>query len=63
MVISRTLKRLGIGSVFSLAGASHTYLLDALEKDEFAIISNRHETATWPRRMAMRASPESPVSR
>lgn len=46
MVISRTLKRLGIGSVFSLAGASHTYLLDAMEKDEFAIISNRHETAT-----------------
>jgi len=46
MVISRTLKRLGIGSVFSLAGASHTYLLDAMDKDEFAIISNRHETAT-----------------
>ena len=46
MVISRTLKRLGIGSVFSLAGAAHTFLLDALDKDEFTIISNRHETAT-----------------
>ncbi|MCX8231635.1 MAG: thiamine pyrophosphate-binding protein, partial [Alphaproteobacteria bacterium] len=46
MVISHTLKRLGIGSVFSLAGAAHTYLLDALDKDEFTIISNRHETAT-----------------
>jgi acetolactate synthase-1/2/3 large subunit len=46
MVISRTLKRLGIGSVFSLAGAAHTYLLDALDKDKFTIISNRHETAT-----------------
>ena len=46
MVISRTLKRLEIGSVFSLAGAAHTFLLDALDKDEFTIISNRHETAT-----------------
>ena len=46
MVISRTLKRLGIGSVFSLAGAAHTFLLDALDKDEFTIISSRHETAT-----------------
>jgi len=45
MVISRTLKNMGINSVFSLAGASHTYLLDALDKDDFAIISNRHETA------------------
>ena len=46
MVISRTLKGMGINSVFSLAGASHTYLLDALDRDDFAIVSNRHETAT-----------------
>ncbi len=46
MVVSRTLKKYGISTVFSLAGASHTHLLDALDKDEFAIVSNRHETAT-----------------
>ena len=46
MVISRTLKGLGINSVFSLAGASHTYLLDAMDKDDFAIVSGRHEAAT-----------------
>jgi len=46
MMISRTLKGLGINSVFSLAGASHTYLLDALDRDGFKIVSGRHESAT-----------------
>ena len=46
MVISRTLKKYGVNTAFSLAGAAHTHLLDALDKDDFAIISNRHETAT-----------------
>ena len=30
--------------MFSVAGASHTYLLDALDRDGFRIISNRHES-------------------
>ncbi len=46
MVISRTLHQFGINSVFALAGASHTFLLDALDNDGFKIISGRHETAT-----------------
>ncbi len=46
MVISRTLQKYGVNTAFSLAGAAHTHLLDALDKDDFAIISNRHETAT-----------------
>ncbi|MSO64283.1 MAG: thiamine pyrophosphate-binding protein [Alphaproteobacteria bacterium] len=46
MVISRTLQKFGINSVFSLAGASHTFLLDALDRDGFKIVSGRHETAT-----------------
>lgn len=46
MMISRTIKGLGINSVFALAGASHTYLLDALDKDDFSIVSGRHEAAT-----------------
>ena len=46
MVISRTLQQFGVRTVFSLAGASHTFLLDALDRDDFAIISGRHETAT-----------------
>lgn len=46
MVISRTLQQFGVRSVFALAGASHTFLLDALDRDGFAIISGRHETAT-----------------
>ncbi len=46
MVISRTLQQFGINSVFALAGASHTFLLDALDNDGFKIISGRHETAT-----------------
>jgi acetolactate synthase-1/2/3 large subunit len=44
MVISRALARHGVRSVFSVAGASHTHLLDALERDGVAIVSSRHET-------------------
>ena len=44
MVVSRALARYGIRTVFSLAGASHTFLLEALERDGFHIISNRHES-------------------
>jgi len=44
MVVSRALARYGIRTVFSLAGASHTFLLEALERDGFRIISNRHES-------------------
>ena len=34
----------GVGSVFSLAGASHSYLLDALDRAGVAILSTRHES-------------------
>ena len=34
----------GIGSVFAVAGASHTWLLDALDRAGFAIVSSRHES-------------------
>jgi acetolactate synthase I/II/III large subunit len=44
MVVSRALSRYGIRSVFSLAGASHTFLLDALDRDGFHIVSSRHES-------------------
>ena len=44
MVVSRALARYGISTVFSVAGASHTYLLDALDRDGFRVISNRHES-------------------
>jgi len=43
-VVSQALARYGIRTVFALAGASHTYLLDALDRDGFKIISNRHES-------------------
>ena len=43
-VVSRALSRYGIRTVFALGGASHTYLLDALDRDGFRIISNRHES-------------------
>ena len=46
MVISRTLRRFGINTTFALAGASHTFLLDALDRDDFKIILGRHETGT-----------------
>ena len=44
MVVSRALARYDIRTVFSVAGASHTYLLDALERDGFRIIGSRHES-------------------
>jgi acetolactate synthase I/II/III large subunit len=44
MVISRALARHGVRCVFALGGASHTHLLDALERDGVSIISSRHET-------------------
>ena len=44
MVVSRTLARYGIRTVFAVAGASHTHLLDALDRDGFRIISHRHES-------------------
>lgn len=44
MVVSRALQRYGSRTVFALGGASHTYLLDALDRDGFRIISSRHES-------------------
>lgn len=44
MVVSQTLARHGVRSVFALAGASHTYLLDALQQDGWRIYSHRHES-------------------
>ena len=43
-VISRALSRYGIRTVFAVAGASHSWLLDALAKSGFEIISSRHES-------------------
>ncbi len=44
MVVSRALARYGIRTVFAVAGASHTHLLDALDRDGFRVIGNRHES-------------------
>jgi acetolactate synthase-1/2/3 large subunit len=44
MVVSQALARHGVRSVFALAGASHTYLLDALQRDGWHIYSHRHES-------------------
>ncbi|HJN03685.1 MAG TPA: thiamine pyrophosphate-binding protein [Alphaproteobacteria bacterium] len=46
MVISRALRQFGVETTFALAGASHTFLLDALDRDGFTIVPGRHETAT-----------------
>ncbi len=46
MVISRTIQKFGVKTVFALAGASHTFLLDALDQDDIKLVSGRHETAT-----------------
>lgn len=43
-VVSRALARYDIRTVFAVAGASHTHLLDALDRDGFRIISSRHES-------------------
>ncbi len=45
-VVSRALARFGPRTVFALAGASHTHLLDALDRDGFRIVSGRHESGT-----------------
>lgn len=42
--IAAQLQAQGIGSVFALAGASHTHLLAALEETGTTIISHRHES-------------------
>jgi acetolactate synthase-1/2/3 large subunit len=44
MVVSRALGRYGIRTVFAVAGASHTHLLDALDRDGLRIVSSRHES-------------------
>ena len=44
MVVSRALGRYGIRTVFAVAGASHTHLLDALDRDGLQIVSSRHES-------------------
>jgi acetolactate synthase-1/2/3 large subunit len=44
MVVSRALARYGVRTVFAVAGASHSFLLDALARDGFEIISSRHES-------------------
>lgn len=42
--IAALLRAQAIGSAFSVAGASHTYLLDALDRAGITILSNRHES-------------------
>jgi acetolactate synthase-1/2/3 large subunit len=46
MVVSRALARYDLRTVFALAGAGHTHLLDALDRDGFRIVSGRHESGT-----------------
>jgi acetolactate synthase-1/2/3 large subunit len=43
-LIAGRLAALGVGSVFSVAGASHAFLLRALHERGIAIISSRHES-------------------
>ena len=42
-LITGVLRAHGVGTVFSVAGASHTHLLDPLDRAGVSIISNRHE--------------------
>ncbi|QGN55836.1 thiamine pyrophosphate-binding protein [Novosphingobium sp. Gsoil 351] len=42
--IAAQLAAQGVATVFAVAGASHTWLLDALDRAEFAIVSSRHES-------------------
>ncbi len=42
-LITRVLSAHGVGTVFSVAGASHSHLLDPLDRAGIHIISNRHE--------------------
>ncbi len=44
--IRRVLEQFGTRSVFALAGASQSLLLDELDRHGFAIVPTRHETAT-----------------
>ncbi len=45
-LVSHVLRQSGVGTVFSLAGAAHHRLLDALDRDGVRIIGSRHESAT-----------------
>ncbi len=45
-VMRRVLQRFGVKTVFALAGASQTKLLDECEKSGFRIVPGRHESAT-----------------
>ncbi|MBT6961799.1 MAG: thiamine pyrophosphate-binding protein, partial [Rhodospirillaceae bacterium] len=45
-VMRRVLERFGVKTVFALAGASQTLLLDECEKADFRIVPSRHESAT-----------------
>ena len=45
-VMRRVLERFGIKTVFALAGASQTHLLDECEKADIRIVPGRHESAT-----------------
>ncbi len=44
--VCQVLESYGVGTTFALGGASHTFLLDALERRGVGIISTRHETGT-----------------
>ncbi len=44
--MQRVLERFGIKTVFALAGASQTHLLDECEKASMRIVPGRHESAT-----------------
>ena len=43
-LIAAALQANGVGSVFAVAGASHAFLLDALERRGLGIVSARHES-------------------
>jgi acetolactate synthase-1/2/3 large subunit len=42
-LITRMLRAEGVGSVFAVAGASHTHVLDPLDRAGVRIVSSRHE--------------------
>lgn len=46
MVVSRSLQRYGVRTLFALAGAAYTHLLEALDNDGLNIVSTRHESGT-----------------
>ena len=45
-IVSRVLKENGINTVFSLAGTTHTNVLDPLDQDGFTIFPGRSENGT-----------------